>query len=158
MAGYLDAYGAGDERRDRLIKLVLLWAAAILIVAAAFYFTFRNWGEERTVKAFLTRLEQRDYQGAYRMWGCTPDTPCKYYPPEKFNEDWGPSSPFADVAAVKIIHEDSCGNGVVFNVVAPKDENIGLFVDDTTKVISFAPWPRCPGPHLRWPFSKQRSG
>ena len=156
MAGYLDAYGAGDERRERLIKLTVLWGVAILIVAAAFYFTFRHWGEERTVKAFLTRLEQRDYQGAYKMW-CTQDTPCKYYPPEKFNEDWGPSSPFADTAAVKIIHEDSCGAGVVFNLVTPK-ENVGLWVDDDTKVISFAPWPRCPGPHLRWDFWKPSSG
>lgn len=154
MAGYLDAYGAGDERRNRLVKFALLWGLAALIVAAAFYFTFRNWGEERTVKAFLTRLQQRDYQGAYRMW-CPPDAPCKYYPPEKFNEDWGPSSSFADVAAVKIIHEDSCGGGVVFNLVGPKAESIGLFVEGATKIISFAPWPRCPGPHLRWDFWKQ---
>jgi hypothetical protein len=37
----------------------------------------------------------------------------------------------------------------VFNIVYPGDENFGLWVDRSTKAISYAPWARCPGPHLQ---------
>src|ERR1700730_3208318 len=116
MAGYLDAYGAGDERRERRNKRILLWGLTVVIVTAVLYFTFRDWREERAGKQFLTLLEQKDYQGAYKLWGCSPETPCKYYPPERFTEDFGPSSAFADPAAAKILHVDTCGNGVVFEI------------------------------------------
>jgi hypothetical protein len=35
------------------------------------------------------------------------------------------------------------------NIVYPGDENFGLWVDRSTKAISYAPWARCPGPHLQ---------
>src|SRR6266852_4333984 len=105
MAGYLDAYGVSDERRERRTKRIFLWGLAAAIVLSVLYFTFRTWSQERVVKQFLTLLQQKNYQDAYKLWGCTPDTPCKYYPPEKFTEDWGPSSPFSDPSAIKIAHE-----------------------------------------------------
>jgi hypothetical protein len=92
------------------------------------------------------------------MWGCTQDTPCKYYPPEKFNEDWGPGSPFAK-GPTKITDVDACGTGVVFHLEIPNAEDVGLWVQRDTNVISFAPWPRCPGPHLQvWKFLKSKLG
>ncbi len=159
MAGYLDAYGAADERRERRTKRIVLWALVVVVVAAALYFTFRNWRQEQLVKQFFTLLQQKDYQGAYKLWGCTPDTPCKYYPPDKFTEDWGPSSAYADAGAIKIANEDTCGSGVVFTVESPKSQPIGLYVERDSNVITFAPWPRCPGRHLRlWEFLKSRFG
>jgi hypothetical protein len=157
MAGYLDAYGAGDERRERRNKRVVLLALTVVIVAAAVYFTFRDWREEQALKQFITLLQQKDYQGAYKLWGCTQETPCKYYPPERFTEDFGPSSAFADPAGAKILHEDPCGNGVVFEIAVRNGQEVSLEVEKDTRIVSFAPWPRCPGRHLQiWEFIKSR--
>jgi hypothetical protein len=92
MSGFLDpGYGVIEARRAKRIKLIAVSSISILIVASVLFFTFRNWRQERAVKQFLSLLKQQNYQDAYKLWGCTQETPCKYYPPEKFNEDWGPS-------------------------------------------------------------------
>ena len=152
MAGYLDSYGAGDEQRERRTKRIVIWGLAAVIIAAALYFTFRDWRQEQVVKQFLTLLRKHDYQGAFKLWA-----PSKYYPPEKFIEDWGPSSPYANAAAIKILHEDDCGGGVVFNLEVPNAQPIGVYVESGTNVVSFAPWPRCPGKHWQiWEFIKSK--
>jgi hypothetical protein len=157
MGGYLDAYGVADQRRERRLKRIVIWGLAAVILATSCYFLFRNWRQERTVKQFFSLLDQKNYQAAYALWGCTQDTPCKYYSPEKFNEDFGPSSPFANAGAAKILHTDVCGTGVVFDVEIPRGEEVGLYVDRETNVIGFAPGPRCPGPHFQlWEFIKSR--
>lgn len=159
MAGYLDEYGVAEQRRERLIKRIAIWGLAILAVAAVLYFTFRNWNEERQMKKFFALLEQKKYQEAYALWGCTAETPCKYYSPERFLEDWGESSPYSNPQDTRTLHEDVCGTGVVFDIQAPKADEVGLYVDRNTKLISFAPWTRCPGPHLQiWEFFKQHFG
>jgi hypothetical protein len=159
MSGYLDAYGVADERRERLIKRIVIWGGSALILALALYFWFRNWKQEQTIKEFFALLQQKNYQQAYAMWGCTSDHPCKYYSPEKFLEDWGPSSQYANPAAIRIEHEDSCGNGVVFDLEVPRAEPQGLFIDKDTNTVSFAPEARCPGKHLQlWEFLKARFG
>jgi hypothetical protein len=156
MGGILDAsYGAADERRSRLIKRIVIWGGAAVIVILGLYLWFRNFRQEQTVKQFFALLAQKRYQEAYAMMGCAADHPCKYYSPEKFMEDFGPSSPFAHPESLKVAHEDNCGNGVVFDVGQPE----GLFVDKDTNTVSFAPGPRCPGRHLQlWEFLKSRFG
>jgi hypothetical protein len=159
MAGYLASYGAGDEQRNRRVKRMVIWGVAILVVGTAGYFFFRNWQQERTVKQFFSLLQQQRYQDAYAMFGCTQEHPCKYYSPEKFNEDWGPSSPYANPGGIKIQHEDTCGNGVVFDIELPGTPAQGLFVNRETNELSFAEGPRCPGPHLQlWEFLKAHFG
>jgi hypothetical protein len=158
MAEFLDeSYGVADERRERLRKRIVLWGLVVIVVGGALFLTFRNWSQEQAVKHFLTLLQQQNYQDAYRLWGCTQDMPCKNYPPEEFAADWGPSSPFANVSEVKILHVDACGEGVVFNLTAPNAAGVGLWVERGTNIISFAPWQRCPGRHLQlWEFLKSR--
>ena len=159
MGGYLDAYGVADQRRERLIKRIVIWGGAAVVVAVILYFSFRNFRQEQVIKQFFSLLEQKRYQEAYAMWGCTPDHPCKYYAPEKFTEDWGPSSPYANPSAIKIAHEDTCGNGVVFDIEAPGQKPQGLFIDKDTNTVSYAPEARCPGKHLQlWEFFKSRFG
>jgi len=159
MAGYLEAYGAGEEQREKLIKRTVLWGLVAVILIGGAYLTFRNWSEEQVVKRFLSLLKDKDYQQAYALFGCTADHPCKYYSPEQFNSEWGPASPYADVAAIHIEHVDSCGNGVVFDVESPKTDAVGLFVDRETKTLSYAQEPRCPGRHLQlWEFIKAHFG
>jgi len=159
MAGYLDSYGAGDVQRERRVKRIALWGVVVLVVGGAGYFLFRNWRQEQVVKQFFGLLEQQKYQAAYALWGCTQDHPCKYYSPEKFNEDWGPSSPYSNPRAIKIEHEDTCGNGVVFDIQLAGTQPQGLFVNRETNELSFAEAPRCPGPHLQlWEFLKSHFG
>lgn len=152
MSGFLDpTYGVNEARRARRIKLTVLWSLSVLIVAGVLFFTFRNWRQERVVKQFFTLLKQQDYQDAYKLWGCTQETPCKYYPPEKFNEDWGPAGQYKDAANAKVDNEDVCGSGVIFTVDIPRIEPFGLWVERSTDIIGFAPngWARCPGNHLQ---------
>ena len=147
MAGYLDAYGVADARKERLIKRTVLITLSVLIVGAILFFTFRNWREERVVKQFLALLGSKEYQSAYAMWGCTQDHPCKYYGPDAFTADWGPSSPYANVSTIKITHEDNCGEGVVFDIQQPGTQDVGLYVSGQSSRLSFAQAARCPGKH-----------
>src|SRR5271165_4265719 len=158
MPGFLDSsYGVSDARRERRTKRIVLWSIGILIVGSVLFFTFRNWRQERVVKQFLSLLKEKNYQEAYKLWGCTQDTPCKYYPPEKFTDDWGPSGQYKDAADAAVVAEDVCGSGVVFSLAIPKVEPVGLWVESSTNVLSYAPWPRCPGKHLQlWEFLKSR--
>jgi hypothetical protein len=152
MAGFLDSsYGVTDARRERRNKRIAVWLVGILIFGAILFFTFRTWRQERVVKQFLTLLKQQNYQDAYKLWGCTQETPCKYYPPERFTEDWGPSGMYKDAASAKIDTVDVCGSGVVFAIDIPNVKPFGLWVETSTNVLSYAPsdWVRCPGRHLQ---------
>ena len=160
MPGFLDStYGVDDARKERRRKRIVLWTLSILIVGGILFSWFRNWREERVIKQFLSLLKQQNYQDAYKLFGCTQETPCKYYPPEKFNEDWGPAGEYKDAGAAKISNEDVCGSGVLFTVDIPKKEPLGMWVESSTRVLGFAPngWARCPGKHWQiWEFLKSR--
>ena len=153
MAGYLDTYGAGEERRWRRIKLIVISALAVAIVGTSSYLYFRTWSQEQALKRFFTALENKDFQGAYRMW-CPTDSACRYNPFDMFEKDWGPGTPYSHGAAAKIDNIDYCGEGVVFNVSYPNADPLVLWVERDNNVISFAPsdWERCPGKH--WQFRR----
>ena len=73
MAGYLDTYGAGEERRWRLIKWTVLSVLAVGIIGTTSFLYFRTWSQEQALKHFFAALESKDFQGAYRMW-CPTDS------------------------------------------------------------------------------------
>jgi hypothetical protein len=107
---------------------------------------------------FLAALEMKDWDGAYGMW-CTPEKPCPYYPKEKFLEDWGPTTAYTDVSSAEIRYVDYCDSGVVFNFAWGPPPGVALWVERSSGVISFAPWERCPGPHLQiGPFFERLFG
>jgi hypothetical protein len=145
MAGYLDAYGVADERRERLIKRIVIWGVSAVVVVAVLYFGLRTHSQEQVINKFLENLNHQQYQDAYKQWGCPEN--CKYYGPDKFLEDWGPSSKYAQSSHGKIEHVDYCDDGVVFDLDLP--DNAGLWVNRTTNFISFYDAPRCPGRHLQ---------
>jgi hypothetical protein len=157
MAGYLDEYGVTDARRERLRKRIILWVLAAVIVGTSAFFYFRNWSEERALDHFISLLKQQQYQAAYQLWQ-TPDS-AKFYPPEKFAEDWGVSGEYKNAAALQVREVDACDAGVVFEMAYPGADDFGLWVERQTKVISFYPWPRCSGRHLQiWQFLKSHFG
>jgi hypothetical protein len=155
MSGFLDStYGVADAQRERRTKLIVLSSLGILIVGTILYFTFRNWRQEQAVKQFLSLLQQQKYQDAFKLWDSN-----KYYGPDRFIEDWGPSGVYKDIANAKVDAEDTCGSGVFFFLRAPNAKPVGLLVQSSTNLLGFAPsdWERCPGRHLQlWEYLKSR--
>jgi hypothetical protein len=153
MAGYLDTYGAGEERRWRWIKRIVVGGLAIAILGTCGYLYFRTWSQEQALKHFLAALDSQDFQAAYKMW-CPPENPCKYNPFDRFEQDFGPATPYSHGSAAKVDNVDYCGDGVVFNISYPNADPLVLWVDRGTNIISFAPpdWERCPGRH--WQFRR----
>jgi len=118
------------------------------VLGAILYGVFKNYGEEQKAKAFVALLRSQDYAAAYQMWGCTDAHPCREYSLEKFMADWGPKSPHADQSSAKIGVSQSCGSGVVIRLDYKGAEPMPLWVERASKIISFSPWPECPGKHL----------
>ncbi|HYZ83604.1 MAG TPA: hypothetical protein VE621_04355 [Bryobacteraceae bacterium] len=142
MAGYLETYRAGEEGREKLLIRAAIGLVAVVIVGVILWFQFRDYNEKKQVNAFLSALNNKDYKRAYEFWGCSYEKPCPAYNFEKFMEDWGPSSPHANVAAAKLKATKSCNAGVIQYVQFPGDE-VQLWVDRKNKTLGFAPWPVC---------------
>ena len=154
MGSYLQQYGAGDERRSRIIKVAVLSCLAIVILAISAYLFFHNYGEKEVVKDFLSQLNSHEYEQAYRDWGCTGEHPCPNYNYQRFLEDWGPkqkiSSPW------KIASVDGCKTFVTINVQAEGSELQSLSVQRDNRSLSFAPSPECQEKEWHWKQFFQR--
>jgi len=152
MSSYLEAYGAAEEhraRRVRLLKNSSITLACLVVVGLILYGIFKNYGEEQQAKSFVALLRAQDYQHAYAMWGCSEAHPCPNYPLGKFMEDWGPKSSHADQSSAHIGVSQSCGSGVVIRLdYQGSQEPVPLWIERSSKVVSFSPWPECPGRHL----------
>jgi hypothetical protein len=155
MSSYLEAYGAAEQHRAKVIaavKVCSIVLAGLLVAGLILFAIFRNHGEERQARNFLALLQARNYSAAYTMWGCTETHPCPQYPFSKFLEDWGPKSAHAsDPIAASFGLSQSCGSGVVIRLdyKNPAD-SVPLWVERDSETISFAPWPECPGRHLHF--------
>jgi hypothetical protein len=143
MAGYLDQYGAGDERRAALIKRSIYIAVALIVFTVLPWYLFKNHTQERRVKDFLDLLRKHDYTAAYQAWGCGDPKACDGYPYDRFLDDWGEKSS-ADLNVLRIEDSESCGSGVMLTVRASRDRQDTLWVEKSTGIISFAPQPVCP--------------
>ena len=95
MSDFLSGYGAGEERRSKIVWRSIAAVAAVLVVAAILYFTFRGYRQKKRVESFLELLGRQDFQAAYQLWGCTSAAPCRDYSFDRFMEDWGAKSPRA---------------------------------------------------------------
>jgi hypothetical protein len=139
MSGYLEAYGAGEEKRARLIKRTALVVILVLATGAALYFGFRNYREKQQAKLFVALLQQKNYQAAYALWGCTPTSDCRSYTMDKFMEDWGPKSTHADPSKLQIVNTRGCSGGVIFEMQSGAGEPDYLWVERSTRNLAFAP-------------------
>jgi hypothetical protein len=146
MPGYLDQYGAGVDRRIRIIKTAVISALAALVAAALLTFIFYNYRQEQQAKRFFDRLAARDYQGAYSFWVRT-EQDRKGYPLDAFLRDWGPESGHADVSGYRIAKSRSCGSGVILTVNFDKGSEEKLWVQRDGLTIGFSPMPGCPAPN-----------
>jgi hypothetical protein len=144
MAGYLEQYGAGEEQRGKIVKMVAIALAATLLIGGGLFFYFHNFREERQVKQFLNRLDARDFKAAYALFGCTEPTPCRYYPFDKFMEDWGPASGHPGFGEARITRSRSCGSGVLLTVDYGNSRQEKLWVERRDMSIGFPPVQGCP--------------
>jgi len=146
MGSYLQQYGAGDERRIRITKMIVIACAIVIILAIAGYLFFRNYPEKQMVKHFLGEVNGHQYETAYRDWGCTPSHPCRDYDFNRFMRDWGAkvSSPW-NIASV-----DGCKTFVTVNVQANGAELQSLAVERGTHTMTFAPAPECQEKQWHW--------
>ena len=162
MAGYLDQYGAGDERREKRNKLIFTLGAAALVVLFLWFFFYgwdkteilriqsvarlaqvlRNHRQESRVKSFFDLLRQKDYKAAYAMWNCTDAHPCRDYAFAEFMKDWGPASP-RNPSDYDIARSRSCGSGVIVTVDFDRREEDALWVQRSDLTIGFSPFPIC---------------
>ena len=155
MASYLEAYGDAEEHRARVLAIVKncsIVLAGLLLAGLILFTIYRNHTEERQATNFLGLLQTRNYAAAYTLWGCTDTRPCPEYPFTKFLDDWGPKSAHAsDPARASIGLSQSCGSGVVIRIdyKNPAD-SVALEVEHDSGIISFAPYPECPGRHLHF--------
>ena len=145
MAGYLDQYGAGDERRIKIIKTLVISLVTLAVLGGLAFFFFHNYQQERQAKRFFERLQAQDYQGAYELWVAS-ENDRRGYPFTSFLQDWGPQSGHASVAGYKISKSRSCGNGVILTVDFDKGQQEKLWVQRENLVIGFSPLPGCPAP------------
>jgi hypothetical protein len=154
MSSYLEAYGAAEQHRARIIRIVKHAAIILgctLVIGAILYGVFKNHGQEQRAKTFLALLDAHNYSTAYAMWGCTDSHPCPDYPFSKFQEDWGPKSSHADESTAQLALSQSCGSGVLIRLdYKSTEEPVSLWVERDSGIISFAPWPECPGRHLHF--------
>jgi hypothetical protein len=144
MAGYLEGYGAGVDRRLKIIKTVVIAVVVLAVVGGWLMFAFHNYREERQVKQFLARLEANDFKGAYSYFGCTEAAPCRLYPFERFLEDWGPASDHKSYAGARISRSRSCGSGVLLTVDYANNQQEKLWVETKDMSVGFPPVQGCP--------------
>jgi len=139
MAGYLEHYGEGEVRRERVIRWLIISAAVLVAGTIAGYFILRTYPARRQASNFLEALKQGDYKSAYRMWGCA--EPCRRYPFEKFMEDWGPKGEYAGVTS--IAKTSFCNTGVIVTLQSRSGGGVALWYERSDGTLGFAPWPVC---------------
>jgi hypothetical protein len=148
MGSYLQHYGAGEERRNRTVRNIVLSLVGLLILLWVLYLVFHNYSEKQAVKRFLAEVNAHDYQRAYADWGCTASTPCPNYNYQRFLQDWGPNQKIT--SPWKIASVDGCKAFVTVNVQAAGSELQSLGVERGTKTIMYAPAPECQEAKWHW--------
>jgi hypothetical protein len=150
MPGYLDQYGAGEERRNRILKWSISGTIAAVVAGSLIWYLFRNHHQEAVVRNFISAVKAGDYNTAYRDWGCTLQKPCPGYSLGNLMEDWGGASKdpakssVPDSVVFGITDSESCNNGVLLTVAVTPTREEKLWVDKSSDSISFAPYPICP--------------
>lgn len=157
MDSYLQQYGVSDERRNKVLRAIILSLVGVSIVAVVAYLLLADYSEEKRAKQFIGEINAGKYKEAYVDWGCTNQHPCPNYDYNRFLEDWGPQKKFS--APWKVVSTDSCKLFVTVNVRAGGSELESLSVQRSDNSLGFAPSPECQERKWRWSqFFKQYFG
>ena len=144
MAGYLDHYGAGEERRNRIIIRAIVALLAIAFVWTLGWYLFLNHHQESVIENFEAALKRGDTATAYKLWGCATPQTCPDYTYEKFLKDWGSGPDGPDLKTLHLTDSEQCNNAVLLTIQVNPNRSELLWVDRGNDLISFAPFPICP--------------
>ncbi len=136
---YLADYGNKGLLAERAVKAVLITLAVGAIIVGTYYVFLRNWREERQAKVFFELLQERQYEDAYRMWGCSVEEPCRYYPYDEFLEDWGPDAPYGSLADYSLGRSYTRPGGVILRYSINGARGDPLWIELDPPTINFAP-------------------
>jgi hypothetical protein len=142
MAGYLDEYGVADERRSRVLRWIVISVLVAGFLTLFVYLTLPLASGWWHVHTFVGDLRQRDYQAAYRAWGCA--KPCPEYSFQEFLKDWGPKSDYANAEKVKVGGVRPCGGGIIVSVSRPNAPVLRVWYKPEESSLTFWPWQGCP--------------
>ena len=123
-----------NPKTEKLKKRLLIWIPIALIVCGYLYYEFKNFPEERAVSQFLETVQQGDYERAYELW-----QPSRYYTFENFQQDWGPDGVEGQIREYDITDSHARGSGVLVDVELNGEREISLWVERSTKSLSFPP-------------------
>ena len=154
MGDFLSQYSAGDQTRDKVVRWILIVIAAVAVVWAIDWvlttygtFNLRDVREQWRAHSFFSLLSDKQYEAAYKMWGCDVSAPCRDYNFQKFMEDWGPKSPAADPSKRHVNAVRHCKTGIIQVINFGSGDAVNLWVESKDMTLSFAPWPVC---NPRW--------
>lgn len=159
MSGFFEQYAEGSQWREKAVKWFFL---AILAIALGYGvdWTLGRLGKDNLsdirpqwkARTFYGLLEEKNYAEAYRLWGCTEAAPCKTYAMEKFMEDWGPKSAYANHEGRQKLVTRHCETGIVRTDQFKGGDMVHLYVDKRDLTLSFAPWgDSCSAPRMKVP-------
>ena len=154
MGSFFQQYGVEEERRNRVVKVVVLSVLSLLILTLVGYLILHDYSEKQVAKRFLGQVNEHNYQQAYREWGCTSAHPCPNYDYQRFLNDWGPQAKAG--SPWKITSTDSCRAFLTINVQANGIEPQSLSVQRSDKSLGFAPAPECQEKEWHWKQFFQR--
>ena len=138
--GYLDQYETGYPLFENILRMAAYVLVSVILLGSFYWLFFRNWVEERHAKEFLGLIQEQNYSEAYTVWGCTEETPCKFYPYGEFMEDWGPESPLGQVTSYHLGRSYTQRGGVIVEVHINGRKQPNLWIDRDTREISFFPY------------------
>jgi hypothetical protein len=144
MESYLYRYGEGHEQRSKRKKRIIAGIALAIVAGLSVYSALHNHQQKARVTQFMELLQKHDYAAAYRLWGCTETKPCPDYKFDKFMEDWGPQSKYAQIGSFSIAKSKSCGSGVMITVGMDQGRSERFWVENSDMTIGFSPWQVCP--------------
>jgi hypothetical protein len=139
MAGYLENYGAGEAKREGLLKWGILSAIGVLVLSVVLFYSFRHFRERQVLDTFLDDLRKKDYKAAYATWGCTESNPCRYFAYDKFLEDFGPQGRYKDASSPKMTQKWSCVGGIIRVIEFGAGNDVDLLIDYDKRLVSYAP-------------------
>jgi hypothetical protein len=144
MAGYLDQYGAGEERRNQILIRAIIAVVVLAVGGTLIWYLMLNHHQESVVKNFIAALKQGDTQSAYRIWGCASEQACPDYNYQKFLQDWGPGPNGPDPAVIKLTDSEACNNAVMLTVQVNRTRTEDIWLERSNDTMGFAPFPICP--------------
>jgi hypothetical protein len=135
VSAFLEGYGEGDARRERRTKRIVLAVVALSIIAGVAAYIMRDFREIRQANRFAELVKQKQFEAAYRLWGCDKAKPCRDYAFAKFMADWGQ----VDISAARAT-DRNCSSGVIRTFEFSSDNKVYIWVDKSDRAISFAPF------------------